>query len=299
MPERLAAAVRSQERWELSLNAGGKNAMSNSQVIELEDVCFGYEHQEVLHNISLTLEEGQFAVMVGPNGGGKTTLLRLILGLLTPRYGRVRLFGQAPVLTRRLVGYVPQSLHYDAHFPASVEDVVLMGRVERHLFGPYRRADRTAAASALEQVGLGGYGRRPFRALSGGERQRVLMARALASEPQLLLLDEPGANLDPGSSRQVYELLRELNRRVTILLVSHEFESRGLVCQPCDLRQPTADMHRIDDVDRFDLAEASGFASTTSAVRCLSMMKIVRRRITARPVASQPAAAVIPSLREA
>ena len=254
MPERLAAAVRSQERWELSLNAGGKNAMSNSQVIELEDVCFGYEHQEVLHNISLTLEEGQFAVMVGPNGGGKTTLLRLILGLLTPRYGRVRLFGQAPVLTRRLVGYVPQSLHYDAHFPASVEDVVLMGRVERHLFGPYRRADRTAAASALEQVGLGGYGRRPFRALSGGERQRVLMARALASEPQLLLLDEPGANLDLNSSRQVYELLRELNRRVTILLVSHNLKVVASYVSHVICVNRTADMHRIDDVDRIDLA---------------------------------------------
>ena len=228
--------------------------MSSSRVIEIDDVCFGYEYQEVLHNISLTLEEGQFAVMVGPNGGGKTTLLRLMLGLLAPRYGRIRLFGQAPEMARHLAGYVPQSLHYDAQFPASVEDVVLMGRVERHWLGPYRRADRTAAASAMEQVGLGGYGRRPFRALSGGERQRVLMARALASEPRLLLLDEPGANLDPGSGRQVYELLRELNRRVTILLVSHNLKVVASYVSHVICVNRTADMHRIDDVGRTGLA---------------------------------------------
>ncbi|MDD4099402.1 MAG: ABC transporter ATP-binding protein [Lentisphaeria bacterium] len=224
--------------------------MAGMKVIEIEDVCFGYEHQEVLHNITLTLEEGQFAVMVGPNGGGKTTLLRLMLGLLTPRYGWIRILGQKPEQARRQVGYVPQSMHYDAQFPASVEDVVLMGRVERHWFGPYRQTDRQAAQTALARVGLDGFGRRPFRALSGGERQRVLIARSLASGPRLLLLDEPGANLDPSSGRQVYDLLRDLNRQVTILLVSHNLKVVASYVSHVICVNRTADMHRISDVAR-------------------------------------------------
>lgn len=190
-------------------------------VILLDSVCFRYEQFEALHNISLRIDAGAFVIVVGPNGGGKTTLLKLILGLLQPRFGVIRVLGQPPAQVRRCIGYVPQALSFDAAFPASVSDVVLMGRVERHRFGPYRACDRQAVKDALNMVGLDDYGSRSFAALSGGERQRVLIAQALVTEPQLLLLDEPNANLDPAGAGLIYELLQELNRRLTIVMVSH------------------------------------------------------------------------------
>lgn len=226
-------------------------------VIDIRDVCFAYDSEEVLHNVNLQVRAGVFAVVVGPNGGGKTTLLRLILGLLTPRYGRIAVFGQSPAQARRLLGYVPQALNYDAQFPATVMDVVLMGRVDRHRFGPYRRADRLAAAQALAHVGLHEFGRRPFAALSGGERQRVLIAQALASEPRLLLLDEPGANLDPDSRHRIYGLLRELNHRLTIVLVSHNLKIVEAYASHVICVNRTAAMHRMDEVQTSALADGA------------------------------------------
>ncbi|MGI5923900.1 MAG: metal ABC transporter ATP-binding protein [Lentisphaeria bacterium] len=224
-------------------------------VIDIRDVCFAYDDEEVLHNINLQVQAGVFAVVVGPNGGGKTTLLRLILGLLTPRFGDIVVFGRSPAAARRLVGYVPQALHVDAQFPATVLDVVLMGRVDRHRFGPYRRADREAAQDALQRVGLGGHRGRSFSALSGGERQRVLIAQALASEPELLLLDEPGANLDPESRHQLYSLLRELNRRLTIILVSHNLKIVESYASHVICVNRTAAMHRIEELQTSALAD--------------------------------------------
>lgn len=224
-------------------------------VIEIHDVCFAYDSEEVLHNINLRVQAGVFAVVVGPNGGGKTTLLRLILGLLTPRFGSIAVFGRSPAAARRLVGYVPQALHVDAQFPATVLDVVLMGRVERHRFGPYRRADREAAQAALAHVGLDSYGGRSFSALSGGERQRVLIAQALASEPALLLLDEPGANLDPESRHRLYSLLRDLNHRLTIVLVSHNLKIVEAYASHVICVNRTAAMHRMDELQTSALAD--------------------------------------------
>ena len=174
-----------------------------------------------MHNANLSVEAGSLVAVVGPNGGGKSTLLKLALGLLRPTRGAVRLFGHTPQEARGRVGYVPQQLHFDLAFPVSVLDVVLMGRCERNLFGAYRKADRQAALDALEQVQLSGVSARGFSALSGGERQRVLMAQALVSAPELMLLDEPTANVDAAIEHEIYELLHELNRRITIVVVSH------------------------------------------------------------------------------
>ncbi len=216
--------------------------------IDISNLCFGYEEHEVLHNINLAIPERDFSIIVGPNGGGKTTLLRLILGLLTPRYGTIRLFGQTPAAMRPAIGYVPQSLAYDARFPVSVLEVALMGRVERHLIGGYRKEDRAAAREALAQVGLADEAARPYADLSGGQRQRVLIAQALASKPRLLLLDEPGANLDTPGVHTIYELLKRLNSELTIVMVSHNLSmveafARHVVCV-----NHTADMHSIDEV---------------------------------------------------
>ena len=129
----------------------------------------------------------------------KTTLMRLALGLLKPRHGSVKVLGAAPAQRRCSIGYVPQHLTYDTAFPVSVLDVVLMGRVERHWLGPHRRADRAKAIAALERVRLGHLKHRALSQLSGGQRQRVLIAQALVTEPELMLLDEPTANVDAES----------------------------------------------------------------------------------------------------
>jgi zinc transport system ATP-binding protein len=190
-------------------------------VLEFDDVCFAYEREEVLHNVDFKVEKGDLVAVVGPNGGGKSTLIRLALGLLQPLRGTVRAFGEAPAASRRLVGYAPQHLQFDPAFPVTALDVVLMGRVERRAFGPYRREDKKAANEALARVRLEQLGDRAFSSLSGGERQRVLIAQALVSAPELLLLDEPTANVDSAVEHEIYELLHELNANVTIVLVSH------------------------------------------------------------------------------
>lgn len=189
--------------------------------IEIRDVCFTYGGQEVLHNVSCEIPLGAFVAVVGPNGGGKTTLLKLVLGERSPRFGAVRVLGGTPQTARRRLGYVPQALPFDADFPVNVRDVVLMGRVDRRPIGPYRREDRRAADAALERVGLRGFCRRPFGALSGGERQRVLIAQALVSSPELLLLDEPTANVDAGAALRLHALFDDLKRDRTIVMVSH------------------------------------------------------------------------------
>jgi zinc transport system ATP-binding protein len=198
-------------------------------VISIARLSFNYNGDTVLDDVSLAVEAMDFVALVGPNGGGKTTLLKLMLGLLTPTTGLVRVFGQNPSLSRRLIGYLPQHAHVDPRFPVSVLDVVLMGRVTAtRKVGPYRRADRQAAETALEQVGLADIRRRPFSELSGGQQQRALIARALAAEPKMLLLDEPTAGLDLRMEEELYHLLSELNRRMTVVLVSHDL---GFVSQ--------------------------------------------------------------------
>jgi zinc transport system ATP-binding protein len=192
-------------------------------VIGVERLTFAYQATPVLQDVTFAIASREFVSVVGPNGGGKTTLLKLMLGLLQPQSGTVRIFGKPPLRVRERIGYVPQHAQFDPQFPVAALDVVLMGRLGiSAAFGPARSADRRAALQALDEVGLADYARRPLPALSGGQRQRVLIARALASEPELLLLDEPTANLDIAVQGDFLELLHKLNERMTILLVSHD-----------------------------------------------------------------------------
>lgn len=232
--------------------------MNSSPAIGITDVCFGYETQEVLHNVSLTVAERDFVAFVGPNGGGKTTLLKLILGLLKPRHGTVRVFGDAPEDVHARMGYVPQHLVYDLRFPATVFDVVLMGRVGRHFLGPYRRRDREAASDAIEKVRLSGFGKRPFSELSGGERQRVLIAQALASEPDILLLDEPTANVDSLVEHTIYELLRDLHQHLTVILVSHNLNVVTSYVSHVACVNRTVDVHSVSEVTAKTIQAAYG-----------------------------------------
>lgn len=191
-------------------------------VVCLKRVNFAYETMPVIEMADLDIYPGEFSCMVGPNGGGKSTLLRIILGLLRPDSGEVRVFGEAPVRARHRIGYTPQHIRFDPLFPVTVLDVVLMGRLEQCFAGAYSRRDRAAAYEALERADLADLRHRPFAALSGGQRQRTLIARALAGAPELLLLDEPLANIDAAAGQKLIELLKELHRQITILMVSHD-----------------------------------------------------------------------------
>jgi zinc transport system ATP-binding protein len=187
-----------------------------------KDVSLDFGNVSVLKNVNFDIEHGEIVSLLGPNGGGKTTILKLILGLIRPTRGSITVFGSTPESARRSVGYMPQHMRYDPHFPVSVLDVVLMGRVDRHRFGSYKSSERHAALNALSETGVEELAKRPFSDLSGGQRQRVLIARALFSEPELLLLDEPTANVDLLAESQFLEILRRLNERMTVVIVSHD-----------------------------------------------------------------------------
>ena len=199
-------------------------------MIELNNVTYSYgvELQPALENVTLTIPRGEFASIVGPNGGGKSTLIRLILGLLKPQTGSVRLFGEAPEKSRYRVGYAPQQARVDFRFPINVLDVVLAGRFgtrhdkRGHTFFRFNRDNKERALAALEKMDVARLRRQSFGDLSGGQRQRVLIARALCCEPELLILDEPTNNVDPLSVRKFYELLEELHKSVTIRMASHD-----------------------------------------------------------------------------
>jgi len=194
------------------------------RIIALENVCFSYPGAApVLEDANLAIAEHDFVCMVGPNGGGKTTLLKLLVGQLRPDSGTVRVFGQRPEDARHAVGYMAQRENLDPLFPVCVQDVVLMGRLGRgRLWGRYRKADRETAEKALHDVGMYAFRHRPFSALSGGQRQRTLIARALACGPKLMLLDEPTAHLDPAVQDDFYRLLHQMHDRLTLVLVSHD-----------------------------------------------------------------------------
>lgn len=203
--------------------------MEQTPVIEIRGVSFAYNGETILEDVNLAIGPREFISVVGPNGGGKTTLLKLVVGLLEPTAGTVRVFGLPPRDARRRIGYLPQHAQMDPRFPASVADVVLTGRLgPDRRFGLYGKADREAAGEALRDVDLCDLGRRPYAELSGGQRQRVLIARALVSRPDLLLLDEPTAGLDAHMESGLFDLLKVLNERLTIVLVTHDL---GFVSQ--------------------------------------------------------------------
>jgi zinc transport system ATP-binding protein len=197
--------------------------------IELRGVAFAYRRgQPVLEGVDLAIEAGRFVAIAGPNGGGKTTLVRITLGLLEPTEGEAFLFGeQAATFSRReTLGYLAQRSQLGTEAPATVREVVSAGRLAAGgLLGPLRRHDRAIVDEAIERVGLGARADAPLATLSGGQQQRAFIAKALAAQPGLLVLDEPTAGVDVGAQEALAELLARLHNelRVTILYISHEF----------------------------------------------------------------------------
>ncbi len=193
------------------------------EVLRLKDIWVELGGQLILEDVSLSVYEGDFLGIIGPNGGGKTTLLKVILGLVKPFRGEVSVFGHPPEEGKRLVGYVPQYSTFERDFPIKVLEVVMMGRLrKRGPLHPFGRADREKALAALELVEMAHLKDREIGTLSGGELQRVLIARALTSEPRLLLMDEPTANIDLPVETEIFELLEGLREQMTIILVTHD-----------------------------------------------------------------------------
>ncbi len=193
-------------------------------LIALKNITAGYENTPVLHNIDLTIGEGDFIGIIGPNGGGKTTLLRVILGLLKPYSGEIIYPGSK----QNLFGYLPQNNRFDQRFPISVTEVALSGLMSsKGLYKRYTRADKHKAWELLDKCGMGNYLKSPIGDLSGGQMQRVFLCRAIISNPRILILDEPTTYVDSNFEKEFYAILEELNKTMSIVMVSHDL---GTIC---------------------------------------------------------------------
>ncbi len=192
-------------------------------IIDIQDVTYSYAGHPVLEEVNLSIEHKDFVAMIGPNGGGKTTLLKLILGLIRPDKGVVRVNGLSPIKASPGIGYVPQNVNINNNFPISAMDVVLMGSYDpKRRWARHSDASRKDAREALERMGMAEYADHKIGALSGGQRQRVFIARALVTRPSLLLLDEPTASIDTKGQTDFFKLLKDLNRDITVVVVSHD-----------------------------------------------------------------------------
>lgn len=203
--------------------------MTDTPIISVENVSYSYNGANAVENVSVTVDRGGYLGIIGPNGSGKTTLLKLMLGLLSPQSGRVLLFGK-PIREFKhwtRIGYIPQkATQFDNHFPITAYEVVALGRTaKKGLFGKFTPQDRQAIAEAMEKAGITDMKTDLVSELSGGQQQRVFIAKALASEPELLVLDEPTVGVDVESQEKFYELLTRLNQEgKTIILVSHDLD---------------------------------------------------------------------------
>jgi zinc transport system ATP-binding protein len=201
-------------------------------LLKIKGVSFSYSKEKVLKNITFSVQKGEFVAIIGPNGGGKSTLVKLIMGELKPDSGEIKLFGEEPKDVASRVGYVPQNTDVNLNFPIRVIDVVMMGNLNKHnthrtlldrvLPFRYSEGEKRCAFSTLEKVGMEEFLYRNIGELSGGQRQRVMIARALCSHPEILILDEPTSSIDIEGQKQIFSLLKELNQEITILVVSHD-----------------------------------------------------------------------------
>lgn len=192
-------------------------------VLQIKNLSFSYHKQKVLDDINLKVQKNDFLAIIGPNGGGKTTLLKLIIGINKIQNGEINISGVAPHKKLSSIGYVPQNTNINTTFPIKVKEVVLMGNIgeKRALFG-YSKKELSSATKALTQVGMETFANTKIGNLSGGQRQRVLIARALCSNPKILLLDEPTSSIDAKGQKDIYALLKKLHKNITVIVVSHD-----------------------------------------------------------------------------
>ncbi|MGE4266977.1 MAG: metal ABC transporter ATP-binding protein [Deferribacterales bacterium] len=202
-----------------SFHSGG--TMSETEnAVSVKNLNFSYGSNEVLRDITFDIKKGEFLAVIGPNGGGKSTLLKILLGILKPQSGDIKVLGQKPGTVKR-IGYVPQNVTSGGGFPITVEDAALMGRMLSK-GGFTKKSDRDYVRMVLDELQISNVAKNRMDDLSGGQRQRVLMARALAGEPELIFLDEPASNVDMEGQTRIYDILAKLNEKMTIVVVSHD-----------------------------------------------------------------------------
>lgn len=196
---------------------------TDKSVIEVSNLSFSYEKQQVLESVDFTIKKDDFLTIIGPNGGGKSTLIKLILGINPIQEGEIKIYGEHYLKHTQKIGYVPQNTNINIKFPITVLEVVMMGQsaLKRRLFG-YRSDEKVKALEALEKVNMQDFATHKVSDLSGGQRQRVFIARALFSDPKILLLDEPTSNIDINGCEQIYKTLEVLNKSITVVVVSHD-----------------------------------------------------------------------------
>lgn len=200
--------------------------MNNPKALKSSHLFFSFDQSPLLTDISFEIEKHQFVAIIGPNGSGKTTLLKLLMGFLKPTQGEVLLFGKSPEKMHKHIGYVPQVSIHDQKFPLSVLDVVLMGALSKLTwYGAYPKNIKEKARAMLDFVGLKDLENRPFGTLSGGQVQKALIARAIMDSPTMLFLDEPTANIDQDTNAVVLNLLVELKKTMTIVMVTHQLQA--------------------------------------------------------------------------
>ncbi len=205
------------------------NLDHKNTILELQDISFSYATDEVIKDVSLSIHKGDYVGLIGPNGGGKSTLLKIMLGLLRPQKGIVKIFNQDINHFKdwQKIGYVAQRNFFDASFPATVEEVVMMGRYGKLGFFHFpNKIDQKKVHQALQQVEMTEFKNRSIGDLSGGQQQRVFIARALVTEPEMIFLDEPTAGVDAKTQKQFYALLEKLNKQLnlTLIFISHELD---------------------------------------------------------------------------
>lgn len=192
-------------------------------MIDVRNLNFSYDDEVVLKDINFSYDGNDLLCIIGPNGGGKSTFLKLLLGLLKPKFGEIKILGNDPIKASKFIGYVPQYIPINKAFPISVLDVVLMGLIDKKIFGFYSKKDKISALKSLEIVGMKDFAHRRISFLSGGQRQRVYIARALVSNVKMLFLDEPTASIDTKGQIEIYELLKSINQNnIGIIIVSHD-----------------------------------------------------------------------------
>ena len=196
---------------------------TTNNLIEVSNLCFSYEKQKVLTDINFAIQEKEFLAIIGPNGGGKSTLLKLLLGINSLQKGSIDIFGKEYITQTAQIGYVPQNTNINLNFPINVLEVVMMGQnsLKKRIFG-YKKEEKEKAYEALKKVNMADFASKTISDLSGGQRQRVFIARALFSKPKILMLDEPTASIDTKGCKQIYNTLKELNKHITVVVVSHD-----------------------------------------------------------------------------
>jgi len=193
------------------------------KIIEFKNVSFNYDNSPTLVDINFSIESNDFVAIVGPNGGGKSTLLKLILGQILPSKGSIKVFGDKNHKSLERIGYVPQFTTHQHDFPLKLIDMVLQSKLRnKSFFVRYSQKDKLRAKEILEMLKIGEFKDKFLSELSGGQRQRALIARALIDDPEILILDEPTASVDISVEQDIYDILNDLNKNMTILLVTHD-----------------------------------------------------------------------------